>query len=803
MKKIYFIIVALVFYSSGHAAVRDSNTVKRQQTSTITTRSATNNTVNRTITKKITARTAQSPSRATISRNATVTPVQQRKSVARTAIDKIRTTANRVARASILQSPTNSKSFDAAYNTCHDAYFTCMDQFCATANDNYRRCICSSKLPEIQSREHALGAASDQLQDFKNLNLEIVNKDKSEVHAMFTETTGEQAQSKYQSDSVLPTQYSGISTILSNIKKQSLSTQGTVDIAGDINAIWSTTTLTEGKNIANLTGESLYNAVHAQCSELVSDQCPSASILKMVTSAYGMYIENDCSIVINSLNKRKNSTDSSIRASEHALHMARLENYNNHNSTSINDCVAQVRQDITADTACGPDYVHCLDLTGLYLNKTTGEPIYSANFYQLGTLLSLSGDVLTNSTNRIFVSELNNMRKYAQRGLDTCRDISDDVWDEFMRQAISEIYQGQQERIRQVKKECINVVNNCYDEQTKKLKDFSNTKSYMLVGQRLELSEQLCQEYLTTCSNVYGGGTDGMSELLIAMHNITDQKISNMCLDALTEYASNLCAVPGNDSVHKYPYACRAYPMGAKKYASNPICNSMNSKTTVEYNLATSTEDTNNYVCNDTARKQYTKCKEHYFLYKNKCYICPEDEVCPEGTTAKDLKATQCGTSYIGSIYHKIANYAAQVCVRPSIDSDTMPDIVMQDINIVVTQISKAMAQELSNECERHGGTWVNTIWQDDEPNTLHDNTGDWLHKNFYATTGANTEWGYCGTKNKNLAITNETQTSTEIFPTAKGTETGGEGTGTGTGGEGTGTGTGGNDTTKDLIPQE
>ena len=48
----------------------------------------------------------------------------------------------------------------------------------------------------------------------------------------------------------------------------------------------------------------------------------------------------------------------------------------------------------------------------------------------------------------------------ASRGLDTCRDISDAVWDEFLRQAISEIYQGQQKRVRQVKNECIEIVTN-------------------------------------------------------------------------------------------------------------------------------------------------------------------------------------------------------------------------------------------------------------------------------------------------------------------------------------------------------
>jgi hypothetical protein len=329
-----------------------------------------------------------------------------------------------------------------------------------------------------------------------------------------------------------------------------------------------------------------------------------------------------------------------------------------------------------------------------------------------------------------------------------------------MRQAIAEIYQGQQERIRQVKKECISVVNTCYDNQTMQLKDFSNSNSQILAGKRLELSEQICQETLTTCSNLYGGGSDGLPQLLIAMRNITDQKISNMCLTALTDYATNLCAVPGNDTVHKYPYACRVYSLGEKKYAKNPTCNSLSSQSKINYTQKTLTSQYE-YQCFDD--RYYTKCKEGYFLLAGKCYECPNGEKCNEGTTENDLKSSQCGTNYIGSIYQKIVKYASQVCSRQS-ENQSMTDTVFQDIDIVVNQISTAMSQELSNECTRQNGIWVNSRWIDTNSDTLHDTTGDWLHKDFYSSTAANTDWGYCGTQNKTMAIIKDaiTDTSTD-----------------------------------------
>ncbi len=292
-----------------------------------------------------------------------------------------------------------------------------MDQFCATANDSYRRCVCSSRLTDIQERERALSQASGQLQDFKDLNIEVIPKTAEEVNAMLTASEGELAMIEDTSES--SQQLAGIREVLSSTKNNALSTLGTLDIAGDINQIWATTDLASGQNIANLTGEALYNAVHSQCVDLIADQCPSSSTLDMVVSAYGMYIENDCSTLLNALNTQLVQANSSIRETEREMNQARLENYNAHNSTAINDCIAQVRADITADTACGTDYVHCLDITGRYLNRDTGEPIYSADFYQLGNQISLDGDVLTNATNRMIVAALNNKRIYAARGLET------------------------------------------------------------------------------------------------------------------------------------------------------------------------------------------------------------------------------------------------------------------------------------------------------------------------------------------------------------------------------------------------
>lgn len=775
--------------TTRNVTTRSSDSVQR----TTVSRKPAPQTVSRTTTQRATAPrpTTSSPTTA-IKKTTTGT----RTSTKTTKTNTSRTTS--AGKAGLSRAGALTQSYSAGYNTCHDAYFTCMDQFCATANDTYRRCICSSRLTEIKKKQLALSDAAEQIQDFQDLNIEAIPRTAAEVNAMVSASQGEYTASITKDSSNSAQQLEGISTVLASTKSRSLSTSGTLDIAGDINAIWATTDLASGVNIANLTGEPLYNAVHSQCADLVADQCGNASTFNMVISAYAMYIENDCSLLANTLDKQKNSTQGTIRETERQMQTARLENYNAHNSTSINDCVAKVRADITADTACGDDYVHCLDLSGLYLNKVTGEPIYSSNFYQLENMVSLSGDVLTNQTNRMLVSELNRMRVFAEGSLSTCQDLADDVWDEFMRQAITEIYQGQQSRIRQVKDECLDVVNKCYDSQTASLRDFTNTKEQLLLGSQLELSEQLCREKLSTCSNLYGGGTAGMQQLIDTMlYDITSQKISQDCLDTLQEYVQTMCAVPTSDTLHTYPYACRVYAPGERQYATNWQCQNQAVNRRQQQALAVtlgqnasdkvpdyiySKDDHGGYTCNTYTQSgqiqrgavRYVSCNRNSYLSDcldsenadyfdiaeriqgsttaNQCIKCGSDETCYGGTYCPvKLQLNDTCSDYVGSLYQSVVRYALQTCMRPSetgattefTETTPISDEVLQAVNATMDSVRSKMSASLKNECERLGGYWVATPYEESAPQNESASHLD-IYDRFYSETGANKKWGYC-----------------------------------------------------------
>ena len=660
MKKKLLLVMAL-FCGIGvaNAAVRDTNAIKREQQKTTSQRSQASTVRAGTVNSIKNIREIQPRQTSDATNN-------QRKITARPI--STNPVPQYTHRASNVLSTPASNTFNTGYNTCREAYFTCMDQFCGAMDDAYRRCICSTKLTEIQSRERALSQASEQIQDFKTFNIYAIDKTAAEVGAMVSASVGEKVQENASKDTASDKALSAINDVLS--KSKSAPSQVGNDFSSSINISWGTTDLIGGLNIANLTGEALYNTVNAQCMQMVSNYCPNKTTIDMVVAAYGMYIENDCSLLVNSLESKLKSANSEIRKTGYEMENSRFENYNVHNSSSINDCLALIRNDITASTACGPDYVHCLDMTGKYLNRQTGEPIYSSAFYELDSATSLSGDVLTNSANNIFISELNNKKIFAQRSLDTCRDLSDNIWEEFLRQAITEIHQGQQERIRNVKNECLSTVVSCYDTQNNQLIDFSNVEEQKLLGMRLELSEEMCQEKLSTCSNLYGGGPNGMQELLSAMHNIVSERIGNDCLEALTKYTTTLCTPAQYEGTYTFPLECRAYAPG------NEVCAAS---------------------------------------------LHSDDDICSD---------------YKNSLYENIAQYALEMCIRPSEKDKGLTAPVLQDINTVFSNIRAQMSIALATECELQNGKWI--LYSNDPKQTVTKN------QDFYLKIVAHEKWGIC-----------------------------------------------------------
>ncbi len=471
------------------------------------------------------------------------------------------------------------------YTRCREAYNTCMDQFCAGMNETYRRCYCSDNFRNLRDKEEAMDAATTMLARFEDNNLNAVTLSADEVSAMYSATAGESAIKKDTSGAAAMLEEIG--DLLSGKKKASQTTTSmtsltglSIDFSSDLGDIWGTNTdslfgTTENTDLTSMEGTELYNNAHNQCLQMVSASCENSAVKNMTKSAYGVLITQDCNAYQKNLDAKTEKVKQTVRQAEKLLREARLDEYRAHNSADVNECMDKVEQAILAPTACGPDYVKCLDNTGAYINATTGEPIYSARLFGLTDVIDLngqkSGDVL--AQNPSFNQFLDSKRPYAASALDTCRTMADTVWTEFKRNALIKISQAQDEKIEEVKMSCVSTMKECYDTQSDALKSFDDTTAQSSAALAARASRDMCSDKVLACAALYAkegtaeqcklnskgkisnANSCGLKSLLSFVNNVDETRIAEGCGTAIDSYIKQLCTPTSGD--HEYPWNCR------------------------------------------------------------------------------------------------------------------------------------------------------------------------------------------------------------------------------------------------------
>jgi len=473
------------------------------------------------------------------------------------------------------------------YAQCYEAYNTCMDQFCAGANNIFRRCFCSDKFKQFRNTESAIDQAKSLLVEFNDNNLNAVDKTPEEVKAMYSATAGEKALKR--DTSAASKMLAQIEDLLSG-KTTTVYSGQTVDLSSvnflDISDIWASPDdwlSTGGRNMSQLEGLELYNEAGRQCQNTIAASCPDQATLNMVRSAYSILIAQDCNTYERKVATTKETIAQTVRQAYNILRQARLDEYRAHNSPDVNTCLAKVRDLILSDNVCGPGYKRCLDPTGMYINATTGMPIYSPRLFNLANSIKLSdtGDPVSN--NPMFSRNLDTKRKFAQTALDTCQNIADTVWNEFKKAAIIEIAQAQNDAIESVKNTCVSTMKECYDTQNNALAGFDTTTAQASGALAAQTTRYMCADKVLACAALFCGNANynalstdagvcppcnlsgsqitnadqcGLQSLLTFVGSVSDMQAAEGCKAALQNYAVQICTPPGTSS-YGYPYGCR------------------------------------------------------------------------------------------------------------------------------------------------------------------------------------------------------------------------------------------------------
>ncbi len=536
MKKILnFTLIFGLCMGGANAAIRDGNTVARQNSAgstqqristtvkteraartalvpnaqNVTQRGATQTTTSR----AATATAARSAKQTAAQRGTVQTSTSTRSARAANAPTQRTATPTVAARAATTTSTTQTRT-GTEYEQCKSAYFACMDQFCQLKSDDYRRCSCNDRVLELAKTREAIKQAGEQLTVFTE-NLDVVGMTAAQAEAMRTASEGENALTSDTSTSKALLQ-----AIMNSIRGGDTSVSGKFSGLNSINLAFDTTSIfgasDSGQTLATYNGQSLYTAVYPQCRDAVKSDCNDASLQRAVT-AYLMAIEQDCNTVQTALAEKQKQMKSAIREGSAMLDLARVENRKNHNSDNIAQCINNVESAILSEEVCGAGYHKCLD-NGQYIDVDTGAPIAGVvKFYELENLLKFADGVdaadqklSQNPNNRIFVQNFENrVKKFAQPALDKCTEQSDIVWTEYLDRAMLDIFYAQKAKVAEIKQGCFDFVSMCYMNGEKALtdamKELTGNNGIVLQPNKITLEAQMCKDYVESCDNMFEG----------------------------------------------------------------------------------------------------------------------------------------------------------------------------------------------------------------------------------------------------------------------------------------------------------
>ena len=550
MKKILaFVCAGLICVFGADAATRGErvqNRTKNTQATGEKIQRATTNNVRSTNTKSTNVTASRSAKKQIVqTRPETVTSRTVSKQPTRTIMTRSTTSQKRqnvTARATTMAQNASETRTGTEYEQCKTAFFTCMDQFCALKNDNFRRCSCSDRVYKFQEIFDTYQQVNAKLTEFSE-NLDVVGMTREQALAMKTASAGEDALTEDKSASKQLLQ-----AIMNAIKGDDASVGGkykdlnSVSIASDVsNAFGLDDT---GQIIASYNGATLYKAVYPKCRTVVQEDCNSASLQRAI-NAYLMTIEQDCNTVESALQAQKKTLNASAHEGSAMLDLARVENRQKHNSDDAATCITNIEKAITNEDICGENYHKCLDY-GQFIDVSTGAPLTGVvDFYKLAELLTFkTAENLDNqklssiANNRKFVQFFENKtKKFAESALDKCSEQSGVIWQQYLDKALLDIYYAQQSKVKEIQQSCFDLITACYTNQstaiTSAMANLTGDTSILLKPATIELTSQLCSNYIDSCNNMFG---ENVIKTYLANKDSTDSEtacraIAQQCFD--------------------------------------------------------------------------------------------------------------------------------------------------------------------------------------------------------------------------------------------------------------------------------
>ena len=424
-----------------------------------------------------------------------------------------------------------------------------MDEFCANKDSQLKRCACSARVNEFNGIQNQLDQIEDKLLDF-NQRLLTVNMDKEDAMAISQATEGEIA--------FLQEDTSASKELLDEISEKLNTTFDTssfdanlapISLSLNRDAAFDSVDSLAGASTTSLTGTSLYSAALPVCREMAMEVC-TADELDIVESGYQMAIEQDCNTVAKAYQTQQDLAREKIREGSALLDMSRLNTYQERNSDDLLTCKKKMLDLLTNTAVCGDDLGKCLDISGQYIDPSTGEAILTPNLVNLSTLITRpTGDqTWTNAPgNDRFVKYLESKRMFLESATENCEEIADSVWDGFLDDALAQIKLAQDAKMEEVRQSCTTLTAQCLTDAADSLEDF-DARALSIFGVAADkTAKQMCAQVQSACVAILDT-VDGGMEWGTGMTEIAADKTFDTILQTCREVGRN-CIIQSCKSI--------------------------------------------------------------------------------------------------------------------------------------------------------------------------------------------------------------------------------------------------------------
>ena len=428
------------------------------------------------------------------------------------------TNTQRVSRAALMaRSGTELSASDIIsrdYKKCREVFYSCMDEFCANKDSQLRRCACSSRINEFYGTKQRLAQVEDKLLDFSQ-RLLTVNMDAEDAAALNQATEGELAFYESGDKSTSKKMLDEIAKKLNSSFDDAEFDQGlnAINLSLNTGAAFDSVDSMFGSSATTKSGTELHAAALPICREMALEVC-SPEELSIAEGGYQVMIEQDCNTVAKSYATQSEDARKQILESSALLDISRLDVHQKRNSDDVLTCKKKMVTMLTDSTVCGSDMSKCLDMTGQYIDPSTGGAFLTVNLSNLGNLITRPASDETwrkTAGNEPFVSFLNSKKKFLEPAMEKCQDVADYVWDLFIEDALAQIKLAQDAKLEDVRQSCTTLTTQCLDNALDSITEF-DARALSVFGITADITANtMCEDVKTACTallDTIGSGED-------------------------------------------------------------------------------------------------------------------------------------------------------------------------------------------------------------------------------------------------------------------------------------------------------